>query len=156
VANDLNLRKGKMTMSFFEWDAQCDVGEFSIDSDHRMFARSINELHDAVQSKRGNEVLKSILSDVVRLLTDHFVREEELMKKHQYPEYGDHKMEHELFAERLRGLQREVEAGTGLPTVETLSSFADWFQHHTKGTDTRLAAYVSKAGDRQDTASDQM
>jgi hemerythrin-like metal-binding protein len=138
-------------MPFFEWDPTLDVGSSLIDRDHRMFAKLINELHEAVQKKKGDTVLRQVLSGVVNLLAEHFAREEELMRKHEYPDYSGHKLEHDLFGERLRGLQREAEDGTGLPTIETLSAFADWFRHHTTGTDKKLAAYVLKnrrGGDR--------
>ena len=125
-------------MSFFEWSHQDNLGIAAIDDDHRKFVGLINELHGAVRQGNGPELQGKILANLIIHVNSHFAAEEDLMRKWQYPMYREHKSEHHVFAQRVYEMQRQFALGNQSLAIETLNSLSNWFQHHIKGTDSKL------------------
>ena len=72
------------------WSDFLSVGVPEMDDEHRQFVARVNELNKAIIESEDKAV---VLRAVERLLNDaklHFLHEEELLEKWNYPELADH------------------------------------------------------------------
>ncbi len=73
-------------MAFIEWnDTTYSVGVRQFDDEHKELVRLINELHAAMKSGRGRDVMGPTLNSLTRYVKLHFSREETIMGQHGYP-----------------------------------------------------------------------
>jgi len=133
-------------MSLFDWSDSYKVDYPDIDNQHKRWFQIAQELHSAVVTRKGQEVLGQTLSNLVAYTKGHFATEERLMLTHGYPDYSEHKDQHEALRGRLAQLQRDFEAGRATVAMEFLQFFKVWLAHHINVVDNRVGAYVNQKG----------
>ena len=129
-------------MSMFSWQPEYSVGYPDIDNQHKKLFELADELHRAMTSGKGKDVLGKTLSDLIAYTKGHFATEERLMQAHHYPDYAKHKAEHDALTARVVGFQKEFEANRTALTVGLLQFLKDWLSHHIGETDRKIAAYL--------------
>src|SRR3989304_6300499 len=93
-------------MAFFEWDPRFSVNISEIDQQHKKLIGLISILHEGMQP--GNDdtlesavkelsTQASVINEMVDYSQYHFSTEERYMRKYAYPDYEEHKNEHESF-----------------------------------------------------------
>lgn len=124
------------------WNDTYRTGNFRIDQQHQELFRLINDLHDAILSRVGEEVLGATLYQLSDYTIRHFGMEEALMRRVTYPALSEHKRKHDQLAEQVKGLRKRFDEGRLTLTI-TLSNFlADWLRHHIKEDDLAMIKYV--------------
>ncbi|MEI6557402.1 MAG: bacteriohemerythrin [Rhodospirillaceae bacterium] len=76
-----------------EWTDHYETGHPVIDRDHRDIVDIINRLEVELDTENPTEI-SGILCDLTDSILDHFGREERMMLKIRYPEYGAHMLSH--------------------------------------------------------------
>jgi hemerythrin len=132
-------------MSMFQWKQEYSVGYPEIDTQHKKLFELADQLHSAMTSGKGNDVLRKTLSDLIAYTKGHFAAEERLMQMHRYPDYPKHKADHDTLTARVVSFQKEFEANRTALTVDLLHFLKDWLSHHIGETDRKIAAYLNKA-----------
>jgi hemerythrin len=141
------------------------VGIEEHDREHQEMLETINAMRQTLRS-RGAEatkrrVIRAGLESVVTHLKDHFVVEETLMIESDYPGYGRHKREHELFLEKIEALHGRIQCVSMMPSIESLNTLCNWLHHHILESDkpllphlvnTALLNHSSHGGEKQNTA----
>ena len=74
-------------MSIFHWKEEYSVGHPEIDAQHLRLFQLADELHSAMTTGKGNAALNQTLASMIDYTKHHFSCEEQLMKKHFYPDY---------------------------------------------------------------------
>src|SRR5579864_6490115 len=117
-------------MSLFTWKDAYSVGHPAIDGQHKRLFQFADKLHSAMESGKGRDVLNQTLEDLVLYTKQHFAAEEKLMQQHQYPEYPQHKAEHDALTQKVGKFQQDFAAGKVVLTIELLQFLKDWLSHH--------------------------
>jgi hemerythrin len=131
-------------MGMFEWSDSYSVDYPDIDNQHKRWFQLAHELHSAVVTRKGKEVLSQTLSNLVAYTKGHLASEERLMLTHGYPDYPAHKDQHEALTAKLVQLQRDFETGRATVLMEFLQFFKVWLAHHISVVDNRVGAYLNQ------------
>lgn len=142
----LDFNKRSATMALLEWKDSFSVTVPKYDNQHKKLITLINELHGAMSTGQGNAVLGKIFTELLNYTKTHFADEEAEFKKHSYPEYATHKLEHDKLTNEVVKLYNDFNSGRGSLSIETMNFLRNWLQNHIVGTDKKYAAYLTLKG----------
>jgi hemerythrin len=129
-----------------KWDAAYSVGVKLIDDQHKELVRMTNELSLGCQ-KGGNEAeiyFMRVIQGAVKYVKTHFTTEEIIMERLKFPEYLEHKKEHEEFvAEVLRDI-KAFEGGGKLVPLEFAQFLQNWVLTHIAKSDKRYGIFFEE------------
>jgi hemerythrin len=131
-------------MSLFQWSEAYGVGHSAIDSQHKRLFQLADDLAAAMLNGRGKEVLSETLEDLIDYTKKHFANEERLMQTHHYPEYPQHKVEHDRLTAKVAAFQKDFAAGRVAITVELMNFLKNWLSHHIGVIDKKVGAYLAE------------
>jgi hemerythrin-like metal-binding protein len=129
-------------MPIAQWDPKYVTGHKPVDEQHKMLFGMVNNLHDAIISGKGPEVLGPTLQELARYTIEHFAEEEKLMASINYVNSAEHKSKHDALTTQVKDLLDRYATGK-LALSMTLSTFlANWLQHHIKEDDILLIQHM--------------
>ena len=99
-----------------------------------------------MQSNKGKELMGTILMKLITYTRTHFNYEEELMAKHDYPGFEEHKAKHQKMTAKVLSLQNDYQAGKITLTMEVSKFLQDWLNKHIMGTDKQYSAHLNGCG----------
>jgi hemerythrin len=106
----------------------------------------INELHAAMASGKGKDVLGGVLTRLVDYTKFHFAAEEKLMSSNQYPGYLSQKTEHDNLTKKVSDIKARLDAGNMVVTVEVMTFLKDWLTKHIMGLDKKYSSFLNSKG----------
>jgi hemerythrin len=128
---------------YFEWMDSYSVGDDDLDADHRRLISIIDQFIASVAEHRTKEVTGRILEQLTDYTVDHFRREEEFMRRVNYPDYAQHRAIHNKLARRVTefsvGWRREQEDPAAVAEF-----LMEWLLHHILEDDMKYAPYLRK------------
>jgi voltage-gated potassium channel len=127
------------------WDESMSVGVPSIDEEHRMLIRLINELEAGIEDGTHREAVAKTFDSLVHYTVVHFQKEESLFEKYGYPERAEHVQEHRRFTARVMDLNRDKRYIFPLNVSELLHS---WLVGHIMGSDRKYVRFFQEKGVR--------
>jgi hemerythrin len=130
-------------MAYFEWEDEFGIGVPRIDRQHMRLIEIINDLHDAMRERKGPETLRDLVDEMAVYAASHFSMEERLMLKHNYPRMRSHKLQHELFTQKVMDLQKRIEEKTLVLSLEVITFLRDWWATHILSSDRAMGAFLS-------------
>ncbi|WP_395007370.1 bacteriohemerythrin [Undibacterium sp.] len=135
-------------MVYFQWNSALSVGNTLIDCDHQNLIDIVNELYTAADLKQDCDILGDILQRLFDYTSEHFDREEEMMKLTGYPGFESHKMQHKKLLERVVRLQVSLAEKREYVAKETAELLKFWLTSHIYMADKELAMAIQKSGVR--------
>lgn len=132
--------------SLLTWSDDLSVGIQEIDEQHKELVVLLNRLHDAVAAHHGATVCSEILNELAEYTRVLFIAEESLMRILHYPEFEQHKAEHEALVAQVVALQQKLASGQATITFELLHFLKLWLTKHIAGSDRRYALYFLEKG----------
>jgi len=72
----------------------------------------------------------------------HFSLEERIMSVSGYPGFDEHKIEHDLMADKVRRLQSEIIDGNHSLAEELVEYLSAWWEHHSHDADMKYRRHV--------------
>ncbi|MCH4888294.1 bacteriohemerythrin [Acidaminobacter sp. JC074] len=125
----------------FDWKEDYSVGVKEIDAQHKRLFEMGQAMSDLV-SNHGDEDIYDELTAMFNELIDytryHFNDEEKLMEKVNYKDLEDHKVQHQLFVEKLEAYDLEtIDEDQGAFALKLLKTVATWIFKHITGDDFR-------------------
>ena len=124
------------------WSDDFLVGNPIIDNDHKQLFKLVNQLNGAMISGQGSKVISGVLASLIDYTASHFKREEDMMVKHNYPDYEEHKRVHQDLVSKVQGLQARLDAGENVLSQEIMLFLRTWLTGHILESDSRLAHYL--------------
>jgi len=125
-------------MALIEWKEEYSVGVPAVDEEHRELIALINELYEGMHADDGERDVMAFLGEIYARIASHFALEELLMRRHEYDEYRDHKLDHERLLEEIRDIMDDYEDGRLLDDDELGRRLDAWFSEHFRTRDARL------------------
>ena len=112
------------------WRRQLEIGDESIDTDHKYLICLINTVELAMRIPEHRDVLATTLTQLFDYTHAHFEREESIMLAMRYTRYDQHKQQHQLLIRELAAIQQNIAArGEGAYSVEECDAIAKLLRH---------------------------
>jgi len=133
-------------MPLFIWKPSYELNVPEIDLQHRHLVRLINELYEAMNLARGQDVVDHILDELQEYIQAHFETEERFMRKYNYPEIEEHLTEHSRLGTQVLELNELRQQGENISTPELMSFLCNWLRNHLAGTDKKFGQFLANSG----------
>lgn len=127
-----------------EWKDSFSVGIEELDAQHRGLldlSNAIGDLADAQNTVKS--ATSNALNAMIRYAKNHFTTEEGYFEKYCYPEYPQHKLEHEAFVESAFLMAQELDKESVLSLGAIILYLEDWYTDHVLGTDRGYKRFLS-------------
>jgi hemerythrin len=127
-----------------DWQQNYCVGYEQIDDQHHHFAMLINKLSDEFAKSNNEAYLQGLLKELASYARFHFISEENLMLKEDYPGYTEHREHHLKLLDAVSSKMGMISLGQTIERVDSLLKFLfDWFLQHSTNEDRQLAEYLN-------------
>jgi hemerythrin len=130
----------------FQWKPAYSVKVVALDSQHKKLFDLVNELHNAMSSGHGKDIVADVLSRLVDYTVTHFKAEEAVMEKHGYPGLQTHRAEHKALTDKVLAFKKEYEVGTSVVTPQLMLFLQQWLKNHIQGVDQRYSDFLNAKG----------
>jgi len=129
------------------WDDKMSVGVKRLDDDHKRLIAMVNELHDGILEGHRKEALGHVLDELVKYTKIHFMHEEEIFTRTNYPGGAAHKREHDDLVAKAADLQERFKTGpTSMLSLEVMNFLKAWLNHHIGGSDKAYTKHMHANG----------
>ncbi len=133
-------------MTFMSWTDDFLTGIQQIDDQHRWLVDATNKLHDAIsQYEPERELVGEVLNGLVEYAINHFIVEEDLFKRFEYPESEAHLAEHNDFNREATALLDQFENGEAVNEA-ALEFLKNWLRHHILKIDQAYVPFFKEKG----------
>ena len=133
-------------MFFFIWQDNFLTNISEIDDQHRKLVALINNLYAALLKFEDSDQKRAFLIKTLEELIDygcyHFDAEEQLMLKHEYPDYESHKAAHERFKLQVAQFLKEQRETTQVLPFPIVVFLKNWFTSHVLSTDLQYVPFI--------------
>jgi hemerythrin-like metal-binding protein len=126
-------------MAFFEWSDNLSVGISVVDRDHKLLIDCVNQLYEAVVAGCRREVLDPLLSRLIAVTEDHFLREEIIWEDARYIDLDRHKEQHADLLRTAREFQAKYRARRVALSVDIMRALHGWVSKHIAMSDKEAA-----------------
>ena len=126
----------------FVWKAEYNTGIPQIDAQHRQVFALAGELHAAMLEGQDRAALAAIFAGLLAYSRMHFDVEDALMQAANYPEYAQHKAEHDELTARVRAFQESFDAGRAEIDQNLIVFLNDWLSHHITDPDRKIGRWL--------------
>jgi hemerythrin-like metal-binding protein len=127
-----------------EWKDEYNVGEETIDFQHKELVRLINNLVDSVGTAQQELLQEITLDELVKYTHNHFAQEESLMEKHNYAGIEPHKELHKGFIAKITDLKEQYSKGNSEINEGIFNFVRDWLLNHISKKDLEMVKAINK------------
>jgi hemerythrin len=131
---------------FLQWTDEISVGVEELDEQHKLLISIINDLHDAMQTRRSNDVMQGIMDRLTEYTRIHFAVEESLMRILGYPGYEEHKQQHEELIHSVMDLSKKLKFGKANVSFALMHFLKSWLTKHIMESDKQYTDHFLSAG----------
>ena len=128
------------------WGDSYATGIELIDNQHKELVRLTNQLYHACLA--GNDIIetafKTAMTQMVDYVRFHFTAELELLKRINYPNYHEHKKQHDTLVMNILEASKEYNVGKKFVAHSFVRTLKDWVFSHIAFSDKLYSAYVSE------------
>jgi hemerythrin len=142
---DIQSERGT-TAKLIIWSDSYNLGIQEIDEQHQMLISMINELHEQMQSGKGNEATGKILDKLISYTKYHFATEEKYFDQFVYPWASGHKKEHSDFTQKIMSFQGIFRQGKPYLSLSVLNYLSIWLRNHISDSDRKAGHYLITLG----------
>ncbi|MCW8853616.1 MAG: bacteriohemerythrin [Gammaproteobacteria bacterium] len=133
-------------MAFMLWSNDLVTGIQSIDEQHQWLVNTTNQLHDEINNPQpDNRKIGSILESLIEYTFNHFIVEEDMFQRFEYPQSKSHIEEHNKFAATAALLLSKYESGESVNN-EALDFLKEWLKHHIMKVDMAYVPFLKEKG----------
>ena len=133
-------------MALITWSDTYSVQVSQFDDQHKKLIEMVNDLHDSMKVGKGKEALGKILKSLIQYTAMHFSSEERLMKQHNYPDYEQHKKEHNQLVMKVQDVQKKYLEGSAILSQEVMNFLKEWLRNHIQGEDKKYGIFFNSIG----------
>ena len=133
-------------MSLIQWDSKFNVGVRTLDGQHQQLINIINELHEAMCKGHAKEVQTALLQRLSRYAAEHLNTEEKMLSSNGYPNFAQHKAQHDNYISKMREFEQKVGTGHVSLAITLLPFLKDWWTGHILKTDQQYTVFFKQKG----------
>lgn len=126
------------------WRETYNIGVDEVDQQHQELVVKLNEFLDACIQQKGKEKIMETLAFLRDYTVEHFRSEEEIMLKYNYPEYAEHKKDHDDFVASVLELEASIQnqGATVVTTLKLNRTLTDWLLSHISKSDMKIGQFL--------------
>jgi len=117
-------------MSNVRWELDYEVGDQTLDRQHRHLVKMINRFMDLSGEMPDAEKISDLLNALGEHISEHFEYEEHFMREMAYPGLEKHRKKHREFRKRYVELCMDVIEGRAGMQKQLISYLTEWWQQH--------------------------
>ena len=125
-------------MALIEWRDEYCTGFEGVDFEHQELIGQINSIYQLIEDQADKDLVVDGLGEIYGSISAHFALEEQMMVRHDYDHYQQHRADDERLLDEIRDITEEYESSVKLDEASFQQKLADWFQLHFKTHDSRL------------------
>jgi hemerythrin-like metal-binding protein len=125
-------------MALLEWRKEYCTGIRGVDYEHESLINQINAVYALISDKADRDLVIDSLGEIYGSISAHFALEEQMMVRHHYVDYPQHKADHDRLLDEIRDITEEFEVTEQLDDAEFTRKLGDWFKLHFQTHDARL------------------
>ncbi len=134
-------------MALLAWDNdKYSVGVGSIDSQHSVLFRLINDLYEAMRTGQAQKLTGALLEKLVDYTQTHFAAEEKMMAAANYPGLADHQAKHRDLIRQVGEFVSRFERGEIALNLDLMSFLRDWLTNHIQKVDREYGPWLNEHG----------
>jgi len=95
---------------------------------------------------QGKDKLGQVLASLIKYTQTHFATEEKFMESRGYPDYAQHKCEHDRLTATVVDFQRKFQRNEVALTVDIMGFLKDWLVKHILGCDKKYVPFLNAQG----------
>ena len=140
-------------MPLINWDDSIALNISEIDNQHKQLVNIINEMFDAIDDGRGNEIISGVLKKLIDYTNYHFLTEEKYFDQFKYPDSELHKEQHRYLVEQINEFQKTFnedkrmrDGSDTLLTVDLWKFLKNWLTNHIQISDKKYASLFMANG----------
>lgn len=134
-------------MAWIIWSDDYSVNINELDEQHKQLINIINRVYEASQSGAKKNVIRRIFVELAEYVAYHFKVEEELFKCYGYPNFEQHRRQHEQLVIILLDLQLRFRKGTMTLSEDMLNFLKnDWLLKHIVVSDKEYSSFLNSKG----------
>jgi hemerythrin len=127
------------------WDNKYATGIPLIDSQHKELFSLTNELFHACMNEE--EMLDTVFKETMERMVDyvrfHFSEEQVVLQRINYPDYHEHKKQHDTLVMEILETVKEYNYGKKLVPNQFVRILRDWILSHIAHYDKLYASYIA-------------
>jgi len=131
------------TLHTYPGDQAPTPESLDVDREHLKLIEIADELHEGLRNGENEHVLSRKYNTLVEYSRKHFAEEERIMLEYSYPQYWQHKREHECLMQRVMDIQDRLYKGKAEFSIELVYLLKHWFTHHVFGADRSYDHYLN-------------
>jgi hemerythrin len=131
---------------FFKWSADYSVNIPPLDDQHQELISILNRLFVAVSKLEGAQAIAGTLDSLTDYTEKHFALEEGLMQRANYPDFDEHKAEHQRFLAQLDQFRKKHVLEDKPIYFEMLGFLKAWLKDHIQCVDRKYYPAMQRAG----------
>jgi len=135
-----------MENDFFRWEDIYNTNIASIDTQHKVIIKILNELYEVVLVRKEEGKLSDILNELVQYTVYHFQEEEKMFEEYAFVEEEEHKIEHQKFIDKVSQFGEMLESRKGFLAIDLIEFLKDWLIEHIMITDQKYVVYFKNKG----------
>lgn len=120
----------KTSEPLLQWRNEFNTGVPLMDQQHKRLVELINQLFQCMKDGGDRMLLAEVVDELVNYTVTHFRAEEDVMRKHNYPDLEAHKLVHQNFVDKVGVYADKLKAGDRLPPAEVYGFLKDWLVSH--------------------------
>jgi hemerythrin len=132
------------TVTIIEWSNVYKTGINKIDEQHKELVKLTNELYSACLSNPGalQTVFKDAMSRMVEYVKFHFTAELEILSRINYPDFPEHKKQHDELIHKILGAVKDYSEGKKFVPNNFVRTLKDWIFSHIAVYDKNYSLYI--------------
>ena len=124
----------------FIWKKEFELGIPSIDNQHKKLLEIGNRINDLLKNHDDEDdnfdEIMTVIEELKEYTVYHFKTEEDLFLRYDYPEYAEHKREHDAFIDYVNSVDlSSIDENQGAFLKELLKKIVNWVFNHIITTD---------------------
>lgn len=132
---------------FVEWTSKLSVNIQEIDEQHKTLIHLINCLYNETIVKTAEpNTLRDIVIKLAHYTLVHFSIEESLFRLLDYPQYQQHKKQHDHFKQTVYQIQGELDGGEETINIDLIMFLKKWLNNHIKVSDAAYTDFLLSKG----------
>lgn len=130
-----------MTKPLLEWNDEYLIGVEELDFEHKDLFDRLNELHKELARHDDKAKIEDCLGEIHARVSAHFALEEKFMRDTNFPNYEQHKREHDDFLDVIVEIIDEFRTDSELSYGDALEAqLQHWITHHITTSDQELSS----------------
>jgi hemerythrin-like metal-binding protein len=133
-------------MAYINWSDSLSVKVSSVDEQHKKLFDLINSFYEGISQNQNKETMLKLIMGLKSYTVTHFTHEERLLRQAGYPDFNNHKKQHEDFIKKVNEFQEKYTSGKLILSLEVTGFIKTWITEHIMKTDKMYVSHLTNAG----------